>query len=279
MIVTLTGNVHYFSSKTDGAIPLKSEQSLLITSPTSFNDKLVYSALQMKGYVLMDENGPLEPQFSGDMFTPRFGLEGTLVAFEGIKDRHSSIYLYENGQAPVPITDPVLNAQYPAFRGNPPKADEIAFVSNHTGDSDIYLTQLRTPNPEPWPLVATPAEEIEPSFSPDGNKLVYASNLTGAYKLYIMNLIDRSTKQITFGSSTERQPGWSPDGKCIAFSSNRSGNWDIWVYDVQSSSSRQISKDKRSDTSPCWMTDSNYIIFTSYRKRGAGFTALYKIKL
>ncbi len=278
LLFTLTGNIHYFSSKTDGAIPLRSEQSLLITSPTSFKDKLLYSALQMKGYVLMDENGPLHLQFDGDAFTPKLGMDGNLMAFEGVKDRHSSIYLYEGGQAPVPITEPALNAQYPAFRRNPPDADEIAFVSNCKGNSDIYITQLRTPNSELRTLVATPAEEIEPCFSPDGNKLVYASNLTGTYKLYIMDLIDRSVKQITFGSSTERHPCWSPDGKYIAFSSNRSGNWDIWVYDVQSSSLWQVSKDGRSDTNPCWMTDSTHIVFTSDRRRGAGFTALYKIK-
>ncbi|HHT9125764.1 MAG TPA: glycosyltransferase 87 family protein [Candidatus Brocadiia bacterium] len=281
LIFTLTGNIHYFSSKTDEAAPLKSEQSLLITSPTVSKDRLIYSTLQMKGYVLMDENGPLQLQFDGDAFTPKLSTEGNLVAFEGVKDRHSCIYLYKDGQSPIAITDPTLNAQYPAFRGNPPEADEIAFVSNCKGNSDIYLTQLRTPNselPTPICLIATSAEEIEPSFSPDGNKLVYASNLTGSYKLYIMNLIDRSTKQITFGSSTERQPCWSPDGKYIAFSSNRSGNWDIWIYDVQTTSLRQVSKERRSDTNPCWMTDLTHIIFTSDRRRGAGFTALYKIK-
>ncbi len=279
LIFIIISDFHYFSSKTDGAIPLKSEQALLITSPACFKDKLIYSALQMKGYVLMDENGPLHLQFDGDAFTPRLGMEGNLIAFEGIKDKHSCIYLYKDGQSPVPITNPALNAQYPAFRGS---SNEIAFVSNHKGNSDIYLTQLRTPNselPTPICLVATSAEDIEPSFSPDGNELVYASNLTGTYKLYIMNLIDSSVKQITFGSSTERNPCWSPDGKHIAFSSNRSGNWDIWVYDVRAASLRQISKDRRSDTHPCWSADSTRIIFTSDRRRGAGgCTALYKIK-
>lgn len=274
-IFIIISDIHYFSSKTDGAIPMRSDQSLLITTPTINKDRLIYSALQLKGYKLMDENGTLLPEFPGDAFTPRSSPDGNLIAFEGIKDRHSCIYIYKDGQSPVPITDPALNAQYPAFRGN---SNEIAFVSNHTGDNNIYITQLQTPNSELRTLVATPAEEIEPSFSTDGNKLVYASNLTGAYKLYIMNLIDRSTRQITFGSSVEQQPSWSPDGKYVAFSSNRTGNWDIWVYDTSSSSLRQITQDKRNDTNPCWTPDSTRIIFTSDRKRGAGgCAALYKI--
>ena len=49
-----------------------------------------------------------------------------------------------------------------------------------------------------------------PHFSPDGRFIVFSSNVTGAYQLYIMNLDDLTVERITFDRWNYKAPKWSP---------------------------------------------------------------------
>ena len=49
-----------------------------------------------------------------------------------------------------------------------------------------------------------------PSFSPDGRHLVFASNESGRYQIYRMNVDGTGRKQITADSDECMDPAWSP---------------------------------------------------------------------
>jgi dipeptidyl aminopeptidase/acylaminoacyl peptidase len=126
-----------------------------------------------------------------------------------------------------------------------PDGSSIAFSSNRLGnhlDYDIHtvgpdgshitpLTQLRQPGSFYGP------NAFSPDWSPDGEKLVFSSDLdywteSGAYgerDIYVMNSDGSNVVNLT--RTPERRdeyPVWSPDGTRIAFSWNNT----VWVMNA-----------------------------------------------
>ena len=61
----------------------------------------------------------------------------------------------------------------------------------------------------------------DPSFSPDGKRMVYISQILGREQLFIRNVDGTGAVQITRDDANHEDPAWSPDGKQIAFVSYR----------------------------------------------------------
>ncbi len=59
--------------------------------------------------------------------------------------------------------------------------------------------------------------ELDPTFAPDGDSLVVASERSGELELWRYALRDRRFTQLTFGALKPHRPAISPDGKQIAF--------------------------------------------------------------
>jgi TolB protein len=49
----------------------------------------------------------------------------------------------------------------------------------------------------------------DPSWAPDGRHLVFASDRTGASKLYVYDVVEGGFRQLTFGNDPDITPGWS----------------------------------------------------------------------
>lgn len=62
------------------------------------------------------------------------------------------------------------------------------------GSSDLYLHSLEKPDEE-RPLLATPAVETGPRFSPDGTMIAYQSNETGTPDVFIRSFPSGGDKQ------------------------------------------------------------------------------------
>lgn len=96
-----------------------------------------------------------------------------------------------------------------------PDHSEIAFVSG----GDIWTVPAT--GGEARLLVAHPATESRPLYSPDGTRLAFISNRTGAGDIYVLHLRSGELKRITFDDVRSALDAWSPDGKYLYFSSSR----------------------------------------------------------
>ena len=71
------------------------------------------------------------------------------------------------------------------------------------------------------PLLVTPAfQEIEPTLSPDGKWLAYASNESGRFEVYVRPFPDTDRAKWQVSTDGGADPLWSHSGRELFFNSN-----------------------------------------------------------
>ena len=145
----------------------------------------------------------------------------------------------------------------------------IVYVSNSTGNLDIFFMEVA--NPQPSPLTDSRADDNNPAWSLNSVEIAYDSNPDGR-AIFVTNVYDLSQTRPVTGFSENSYPAWSPDRQKIAFVSVQDGNADIYVVDVNGSSDPiRLTEDSNWDTDPTWSPDSKQIAFASNRDEGDGF--------
>jgi serine/threonine protein kinase/Tol biopolymer transport system component len=123
---------------------------------------------------------------------------------------------------------------------------QIAYASNRTGVPQIYLVDLASQNLTQ--ITDVPEGACQPSWSPDGARLVFTSPCKGMDEiypkaaLYIINADGTGLIPIATIPGGDFDPEWSPDGKSILFTSLRTGQMEIFILDVADQSVTQITK-------------------------------------
>jgi len=110
---------------------------------------------------------------------------------------------------------------------------KIVFASTqHRSTADLYIkdVQGRTVTQ----LTTDPGNDIMPRISPDGTRIAFASDRSGAWNLYVMPIGGGRAIQVTGTSADDLHPSWSPDGTQLVFSrmGQMSGQWEMWITDV-----------------------------------------------
>jgi len=104
----------------------------------------------------------------------------------------------------------IMLTDYPGTEYDPiwsPDGNMIAFVSNHTGNDEIWTMnsdganqRQLTYNDWQW--------DKRPSFSPDSKQIVYYSNLSGARQVWVMNADGSGQKNISNNTFEDWDPVW-----------------------------------------------------------------------
>lgn len=150
--------------------------------------------------------------------------------------------------------------------------DQIAYASSRNGMPQIYLIDLSSE--VVVQITDMPEGACQPSWSPDGMRLVFISPCKGMDDiyhntgLYIINADGTGLRSIDTVPGGDFDPAWSPDGKTIAFTSLRTNKMEIFTVSLDNlSSPTQITKGGQAVDSrqPAWSPDGSQIVYTVKR--------------
>jgi Tol biopolymer transport system component len=104
--------------------------------------------------------------------------------------------------------------------------------------------------------------DMWPAWSPDGKQIVFASDRTGDWEIYVLRLGDREPRRLTSAPGRDAHPAWSPDGKTIAFQSPREGaHTNLYLMNSDGSGQRKITSHEGFAGVPAFSPDGRQIAY------------------
>ncbi|MFV0339687.1 MAG: TolB family protein [Parachlamydiaceae bacterium] len=115
-------------------------------------------------------------------------------------------------------------------------------------------------------LTHGPAYHAECAYSPDGSKIVYASNEDGSMNIYVMDRDGTNVQQLTHTTHCYNGgPFFSPDGQKIVFRADREAPHllQVYVIDVDGNNLMQLTNNGAVNWAPYWHPSGEAIAYTS----------------
>lgn len=105
----------------------------------------------------------------------------------------------------------------------------------------------------------------DPAWSPNGNRIAFASDRDGDEGIFLINSDGSGLKRITYDLSVDNGPVWSPDGSSIAYTSYNDGHFDIFIINSDGTEFRQITKHTLKVEGLTWSPDGDKLAFQAHR--------------
>lgn len=111
-----------------------------------------------------------------------------------------------------------------------PNGNEIAYVSFETGQSAIFVQNLKTGKRRR--VSARKGINGAPSWSPNGRYMAVSLSVEGNAEIYTIELASGRVKRITNARSIDTEPSWTKDGRSLIFTSDRGGSPQLYKINV-----------------------------------------------
>ena len=198
------------------------------------------------------------------------GSAGQLV-FASMLSGTSQIYLVNaDGTSLQPLTSMEEGACQPSWS---PDGSQLVFISPCRGRGEFYenmytdssLYVIDADGTDVRPLTAVPSSDFDPAWSPDGERIAFASSRDGRKEIYLLTIDSGAIIRLTTstGDVENSQPSWSPDGNQIAYTVKRFGAYQVWAMSVTGQDKVQLVRSGQQlwDYLPTWSADGQTIFF------------------
>ena len=131
----------------------------------------------------------------------------------------------------------------------------------------VWLTLFRRspalPPPKIVPFTAFRGNEMQPSFSPDGNQIafVWDGEKEDNPDIYVKQLGNESLHRLTSNPAADTWPSWSPDGRYIAFTRETPGGAELYLIPSLGGTERKITRLSSSEPNNqiSWLSDGRWL--------------------
>ncbi len=151
-----------------------------------------------------------------------------------------------------------------------PDGKEVAYVSNASGSSEIWVANSDGSSPLQLTHFGGPMPDY-PRWSPDGKKIVFSMALRDQTEIFQIPAQGGQAKQLTHTPYHKFNPSFSRDGKWIYFEWNRGGDAQIWKMPLEGGEPVQITR--KGGSLPLESMDGK----TLFYKKGADTDELWTI--
>lgn len=144
-----------------------------------------------------------------------------------------------------------------------PDGKSFVYASDQNGNFDLFVQRVGGKNATPL-TPNTPSNEIEPAFSPDGERIAFRSTREPA-GVYVMEASGENVRLVVAGC---HHPSWSPDGKEIVCSTfghpeapTTRNTWpsSLWIANVETGDKRFLCE--KDAMQPSWSPNGNRVAF------------------
>jgi len=144
-----------------------------------------------------------------------------------------------------------------------PDGKSFVYASNETGNFDLFLQRVGGKTATPL-TPDTPSNEIEPVFSPNGERIAFRSTREPA-GVYVMEAGGENVRLLVAGC---HHPAWSPDGKEIVCSTagheeapTTRNTWPsaLWIANVETGDRRVLCENDAMQ--PSWSPNGDRVAF------------------
>lgn len=194
--------------------------------------------------------------------------DGNEIIFASIRGGTSSALwrVLASGQSPPRLLEGV--GAYGFSPAISRRGDLLAFQESRS-DTDIWRVDgpaVRTGRRPPVRLISSTFQDNSQRYSPDGRKIAFCSQRSGANEVWVSDSDGSNPVQLTrFGRALNGTPRWSPDSRWIVLDSRIEGQPDIYVISAEGGALRRLTSEPTQEVVPSWSHDGRWIYFGSNR--------------
>ncbi len=161
-------------------------------------------------------------------YDPDVAPDGRSIVFARRRGDRSELSLVGiDGQGLRSLTSSAPGVEWSGPRWSPSGSEIVAARLLPGGWLDLVRVDPATGSVEQ--LTHDRAKDVEPSWMPDGQAVVFRSDRDGVSNLYALRLADRSILRVTNVLGGAFQPSVSPDGRSVAYSHYSSLGYDVRI--------------------------------------------------
>lgn len=134
-------------------------------------------------------------------------------------------------------------------RGNPNTGRHQIMLMDSNGDDVGNI-----PGVEGW----------DPTWSPDGKQILFASDRDGSIQLHVLTLRDGALHRITNLPAIRGRSDWSSDGQYVVTYSGVPWNRELYIMSADGSNVRQLTPSGGNSQGPSFSPDGKWVVFTAY---------------